>query len=94
MGSGHTAHHQIVTVEGGGQHLVVPTDLIPTASHLPLPFIMGYDLFPVGTLEAKRELLTRVVEESWLVLFYHDPRTPLGRVDYENERHILREVPA
>ena len=55
---------------------------------------MGYDLFPVATLEAKRELLTRVVEESWLVLFYHDRRTPLGRVVYENERHVLREVPA
>ena len=91
---GHTEHHQLVTVEGGGQHLVVPTDLLPTASHLPLPFIMGYDLFPVATLEAKRELLTRVVEESWLVLFYHDCRTPLGRVAYENGRYILHEVPA
>ena len=42
-----------------GETLVVPTDLLPTASHLPLPFVMGYDLFPVGTLEAKRTLLAR-----------------------------------
>jgi glyoxylase-like metal-dependent hydrolase (beta-lactamase superfamily II) len=49
---GHTAYHQMVIVEGGRQALVIPTDLVPTTAHLPLPYIMGYDLFPVGTLEA------------------------------------------
>lgn len=91
---GHTAYHQMVVVEGGGQTLVVPTDLLPTASHLPLPFVMGYDLFPVGTLEAKRRLLRHVVEEGWQVLFYHDPRTPLGRVRQEKERYVLEELRA
>ena len=46
---GHTTHHQMVVVEDGGETLVVPTDLLPTAAHLPLPFVMGYDLFPVAT---------------------------------------------
>ncbi|HET8643936.1 MAG TPA: MBL fold metallo-hydrolase, partial [Vicinamibacteria bacterium] len=50
---GHTAYHQMVVVEGGGRTLAIPTDLLPTASHLRLPFLMSYDLFPVGTLEAK-----------------------------------------
>ena len=54
----------------------------------------SYDLFPVGTLEAKRALLKQIVEESWLVLLYHDRRTPLGRVVTENDRHVLREVRA
>src|SRR5262245_14617841 len=48
---GHTAYHQMVVVEGGGQTLAIPTDLLPTTSHLPLPWLMSYDLFPVGTLE-------------------------------------------
>ena len=91
---GHTAYHQIVMIEGGGERLVVPTDIIPTTSHLPLPWIMGYDLYPVGTLEAKRRLIKQVVEEGWYVLFYHDPRRPLGKVRQEKGRFILDEVRA
>jgi len=86
---GHTTHHQMVVVESGGETLVVPTDLLPTASHLPLPFVMGYDLFPVATLEAKRKLLEAAVEGGWRILFYHDARTPLGRVRREGEGYTL-----
>jgi glyoxylase-like metal-dependent hydrolase (beta-lactamase superfamily II) len=89
---GHTAYHQMVVVEGGGQTLAVPSDLLPTASHLPLPFIMSYDLFPVGTLEAKRRLLARVVDEGWSLLFYHDPRVAVGKVRREKDRFVLAEA--
>jgi glyoxylase-like metal-dependent hydrolase (beta-lactamase superfamily II) len=86
---GHTTHHQMVVVQGGGETLVVPTDLLPTASHLPLPFVMGYDLFPVATLEAKRKLLEAAVEGGWRILFYHDARTPLGRVRRAGDGYTL-----
>jgi len=86
---GHTTHHQMVVVESRGETLVVPTDLLPTASHLPLPFVMGYDLFPVATLEAKRKLLEAAAEGGWRILFYHDPRTPLGRVRRDGEAYTL-----
>jgi glyoxylase-like metal-dependent hydrolase (beta-lactamase superfamily II) len=91
---GHTAFHQMVVVEAGGETLVIPTDLLPTASHLPLAFVMGYDLFPVGSLEAKRRLLAQAAEEGWSILFYHDPRTRLARVRRERERYVLSEVRA
>ena len=91
---GHTAYHQMVIVQGGGRTLAIPTDLLPTSSHLPLPFVMGYDLFPVGTLEAKRRLLERAAAEHWTLLFYHDPRVALGRVRREGERHVLEAVSA
>jgi glyoxylase-like metal-dependent hydrolase (beta-lactamase superfamily II) len=88
---GHTAHHQMVVVEGGGNTLFIPTDLLPTTSHLPLPFVMGYDLYPVATLEAKRSLLRQAAErDSWL-LFYHDRETPLGRVRQDGDRYRLCE---
>jgi glyoxylase-like metal-dependent hydrolase (beta-lactamase superfamily II) len=86
---GHTTHHQMVVVEGGGETLVVPTDLLPTASHIPLPFVMGYDLFPVATLEAKRRLLDAAADGHWRILFYHDARTPLGRVRREGDGYAL-----
>jgi glyoxylase-like metal-dependent hydrolase (beta-lactamase superfamily II) len=90
---GHTTHHQMVVVERGGETLVVPTDLLPTASHLPLPFVMGYDLFPVATLEAKRRLLHAAVEHGWRILFYHDARTPVGRVRREGDGYTLEVDP-
>jgi glyoxylase-like metal-dependent hydrolase (beta-lactamase superfamily II) len=89
---GHTAYHQMVIVEGGRQALVIPTDLVPTASHLPLPYIMGYDLFPVGTLEAKRRVLKDAAERGSTLLFYHDVKTPLGRVKLEKDRYVLAAV--
>jgi glyoxylase-like metal-dependent hydrolase (beta-lactamase superfamily II) len=91
---GHTAYHQMVVVEGGGRKLVIPTDLLPTTSHLPLPFIMSYDLFPMGTLEVKRRLLDQVVDEKALLLFYHDARRPLGTVRREKGRYVFGEVDA
>ena len=90
---GHTTHHQMVVVESGGETLVVPTDLLPTASHLPLPFVMGYDLFPVATLEAKRRLLDAAAEGRWRILFYHDARTPVGRVRHEGDGYTLEVDP-
>ena len=86
---GHTTHHQMVVVERGGQTMVIPTDLLPTASHLPLPFVMGYDLFPVATVEAKRKLLDAAADGGWRILFYHDARTPLGRVRRDGEGYSL-----
>jgi len=77
---GHTKHHQMVVAEGGGRTLAVPTDLLPTTSHVPLPFVMGYDLFPVATVEAKRRLLGAAADGGWSILFYHDARTPLAGV--------------
>lgn len=91
---GHTAYHQMVVVEGGGRTLAIPTDLVPTSSHVPLPYIMGFDLFPLGTLEAKRRLLARAVEGDWLLLFYHDARDPLGRVRRIKDRFVAEPVPA
>jgi glyoxylase-like metal-dependent hydrolase (beta-lactamase superfamily II) len=90
---GHTAYHQMVIVEGGRQTLVIPTDLVPTASHLPLPYIMGYDLFPVGTLEAKRRVLKDAAERGSTLLFYHDANTPLGKIKLEKDRYVLAGPP-
>ena len=88
---GHTAYHQMVLVEGGGETLALPGDLLPTTSHLPLAYGMGYDLFPVGVLEAKRRLLSRAAAERWTLLFYHDARVALGRVRQAQDRYVLEE---
>lgn len=77
---GHSETMQTVRLTRGGQTLFGFADLVPTTHHIPLPWIMGYDLYPAETLEAKRKLLPRAVEEGGLCLFYHDIEKPLCRL--------------
>lgn len=85
---GHTAHHQAVKIESQGRTALFLGDLIPTTSHLPLPYIMGYDLFPLQTLEAKRRILAQAAEEQWLLCFEHDPKISMGRVAKNGEHQF------
>jgi glyoxylase-like metal-dependent hydrolase (beta-lactamase superfamily II) len=77
---GHVPHHQSIVIRDRGETCVFLGDVIPTAAHLPLPWIMGYDLEPLRTLESKRALLAQAAQERWLLVFEHDPVTVAGRV--------------
>ena len=70
---GHTADHQGVLVDLGEETLCYLADLVPTAAHVQLPWIMAYDLEPLVTLAEKERWLTRAGEEGWLLVFEHDP---------------------
>lgn len=90
---GHTAHHQAVKIESEGKVALYLGDLIPTVSHLPLPYIMGYDLYPLQTLETKRKVLDRAFQENWLLVFEHDPKVQMGYVKKDVEgKYYLEEV--
>lgn len=91
--AGHTRCHQGVKIESEGKVAFFLGDLIPTVSHLPLPYIMGYDLFPIQTLETKRWVLDRAFEQQWLLFFEHDPLIQAGHVHRDQEgKYFLREV--
>jgi glyoxylase-like metal-dependent hydrolase (beta-lactamase superfamily II) len=73
---GHNADMQCVRITGGGKTAFCFADLVPTTAHLPLPWIMGYDLYPLTTLANKKEWIPKVVREGWLALFIHDAAVP------------------
>jgi len=75
---GHNADIQAVLLKGGGKRLAFVADLLPTRHHIPLPWIMAYDLYPMQTLETKRAWLPRMVRENWLVVFGHDPEVAVA----------------
>ena len=77
--AGHTPHHQVIRIDLGDETLLYLADLVPTAAHVPLPWIMGYDVEPLVTLENKRDWLGRAAAESWLLGFEHDPHIAWGR---------------
>lgn len=77
---GHTPHHQCIQVESDGEKAFFLADLCPTTAHIRLPWIMGYDLEPLVTLESKRQFWDRALREDWLLIFQHDAFTPWGRL--------------
>lgn len=81
---GHNRSMQCWRLERGGKTLFGFADLVPTRAHVPFAWIMGYDLYPVETLEAKKKLLPQAAREGWLCLFYHDPDEPLCRIVEDN----------
>ncbi len=70
---GHTANMQCVKLHGGGKAAFFFADLIPTTAHLAAAWIMGFDLYPMTTLENKKKWVAEVAREGWLALFGHDP---------------------
>lgn len=89
---GHTEHHQCAWVESEGRKAIFLGDLIPTVSHLPYPYIMGYDLFPLKTLETKKKLLQQAHDERWLLIFQHDPEVAMGYLKTVNGTFALDVV--
>jgi glyoxylase-like metal-dependent hydrolase (beta-lactamase superfamily II) len=75
---GHTMHHQIIRIESGGRVGVFVADLMPTAAHVDLPWIMGYDLYPMDTLAYKRRFVADAVRGEYVIFFEHDPAMAAG----------------
>ena len=89
---GHTPHHQSVLIRSNGETACFLADVIPTSAHLPLPWIMGYDVEPLVTLESKRALLRRARDEKWLLVFEHDPVVGWGYLNADENRPALDAV--
>ena len=89
---GHVPWLQTVLVRDRGETAVFMSDLIPTTAHLPLAWIMGYDVEPLRTLESKRAFLDEAIGEGWKLVFEHDPAVAAGRLTREGKDIRLTEV--
>jgi glyoxylase-like metal-dependent hydrolase (beta-lactamase superfamily II) len=78
---GHTASMQAVIVSNGGQTACYISDLIPTTAHIDLTWGMGFDLYPLQTIESKKQYYAKAIAEKWLTVFTHDPKTPWAYVE-------------
>lgn len=90
---GHTRGMQGIMLQSGGQTACYIGDLIPTSAHLELNWVMGFDLYPLQTIESRKRYYAEAVPGKWLTMFTHDPDIPWGYVEKREDGKMgLRPV--
>ena len=90
---GHTRGHQIVWIESEGQLGVFLADITPMIHHVPYPYIMGYDLFPLDTLRVRKEIYPVILKRKAVVFFEHDREPKVGTLGLdERGRPVYRPL--
>jgi len=88
---GHTPGMQLIKISDTDNTLLYCADLVPTASHIPIPWVMAYDNNPLTTIEEKKRVLPKAVEENWILFFEHDPFRAAGTVQLTDKGFSLKE---
>lgn len=86
---GHTPFHQSILIESAGERAFYLADLAPTHAHIPLVWIMGYDVEPLVTLETKRRIFQQAHHEHWTLIFEHDSTNAWGRLEKDDKGYRL-----
>ena len=89
--NGHTFSQQLVKISDGNETILYCCDLFPTVSHIPLPYVMGYDLQPLVTVQEKLKILPKAVDENWKLFFGHDPLTAAATVTKTEKGYSVKE---
>jgi glyoxylase-like metal-dependent hydrolase (beta-lactamase superfamily II) len=90
--NGHTQGHQSVLIESDGIKAIYFGDLIPTTSHIKIPYVMGYDLYPLDIIKKKKDILQTALNEHWLLIFEHDPKTTFAYLIEKDGKQILEPI--
>jgi len=89
---GHTRGQQVVFIEGGGKTILYPGDIIPTVSHLRIPYVAGVDIYPLEVMELKKGLIQQCLENNWIIAFDHEIEIKSGYLEQVNDKIIVKKV--
>jgi glyoxylase-like metal-dependent hydrolase (beta-lactamase superfamily II) len=78
--NGHTEKMMLPQIHYKGQTIVYMADLLPSTGHIPLPYVMAYDMFPLTTLKEKKSFLNEAVTNNYVLFFEHDPKVECCRL--------------
>jgi len=79
----------LVKISDSSNTMLYCADLVPLASHIVLPYIMGYDLNPLQTLNEKQRILPQAIDENWHLFFEHDPKIAAGTIKNGDRGYIF-----
>lgn len=83
---GHTRAHQAVLIESQNETILCPGDIIPTQNHVKIPYVASVDLYPLETMEVKKEFLERCLNDGWSVAFDHDTELKLAKLKKADDK--------
>jgi glyoxylase-like metal-dependent hydrolase (beta-lactamase superfamily II) len=90
---GHIRDMQAILLQSGGKTACYISDLIPTSAHLDLNWVMGFDLYPIETIESRKKYYADAIPGRWLTMFTHDPDVPWGYLaQNEKGKMVLESV--
>jgi methylmalonyl-CoA epimerase len=89
---GHTPNHQVVMIASGGKTAVFTADMYPTTVHIPDPWVMGYDLYPMDTLAFKRAFAKEAIEREYLLFFEHEPSMAAGYLREKDGKRVVERL--
>ncbi|MFZ0199004.1 MAG: MBL fold metallo-hydrolase [Candidatus Sulfotelmatobacter sp.] len=90
---GHTAHMQAVIVESKGRTACYISDLIPTAAHIDVTWGMAFDLYPLQTIESKKQYYAKAIPGKWITVFTHDAKLPWAHVEKDEAGKMVAKAP-
>ncbi|MCX7836214.1 MAG: MBL fold metallo-hydrolase [bacterium] len=90
--NGHTIGQQLVKIGEGKHSVLYCADMIPTSAHLPLAWVMGYDLYPLTTIEEKKKWLPKAAKEEWILFFEHDPFLHSCTIEWNDKGPLIKDV--
>ena len=88
---GHTTGLMHPIIGDSTNKLIYMADLIPMAAHIPLPWVMAYDIHPAQTVQEKGEILPTIVDEKWFIFFEHDPVYQAATVQFDGKHYRLKD---
>jgi glyoxylase-like metal-dependent hydrolase (beta-lactamase superfamily II) len=86
---GHTRDMQAIILKSGRQTACYISDLIPTSAHIELNWVIGFDLYPLETIDSRKRYYSRAIPEKWLTMFTHDPNIPWAHVEKDDRGKMI-----
>lgn len=90
--NGHTDKMMLPQIQYKGRTIVYMADLLPSTGHIPLPYVMAYDMFPLTTLQEKKSFLQEAVENDYILYFEHDPVNECCTLQQTEKGVRLKEI--
>ncbi|MEE8478569.1 MAG: MBL fold metallo-hydrolase [Candidatus Neomarinimicrobiota bacterium] len=87
ISNGHTPGMMLPIISDNNNTLVYGADLIPTSAHIPLPWVMAYDVQPTVTIEEKKKLYSDTVNDNWILFFEHDPNITACTTQFDGKHY-------
>ena len=91
LSNGHTLGLMHPIISDGNQTIFYGSDLFPTATHIPVQWVMSYDIQPMITIKEKNKLLKKMHEENWILFFEHDPNFQACTINLDGNKYKKKD---